>query len=381
MTRKSVSFRGVLCALSILSLSTPMMAATASSPGAPPPLEGVLPIATGAASNVDGYLEVVPDDYGSWASAGFGGGGDTFNPAGPSAPAEVGFTSGFYLFVPGLGQRELLTDNQTWQDVLGADGSLSKTITSPGVPSDTSGDGVNDTLNSSFSVSGGATSLSFDLTQSVSADTPGVAILDQTYVITNDANGTASFSLVRAFDADLVWGGGTTFADDEVGTTMHGAGLGPYVFQQEFDDPGVTAITMSGAGNNYYGGKNGVEPGNGPPPYGFGTDVQVWEAFGIPTSWESHIAGVGYFKNGVSGASPPGAAPTPDGFIGLGFPVLLGAGENITITVFHTFGANTPGGGPPPPVPAASYQGAIALVLLLTTSMAILLLWRRRSTA
>ena len=69
------------------------------------------------------------------------------------------------------------------------------------------------------------------------------------------------------------------------------------------------------------------------------------------------------------------------GFIGLDFPISLGAGETETITVLHTFGANTPAGGDVPPVPAASYQGVIVLVLLLMVTSMAFLLWRRRSAA
>ena len=33
----------------------------------------------------------------------------------------------------------------------------------------------------------------------------------------------------------------------------------------------------------YYGGKHGVEPPLGPPPYDYGTDNEVWDENGIPT--------------------------------------------------------------------------------------------------
>jgi len=354
------------------------MAATASHVE-PSPALGTLQIATGPDSSSDGYLEIAPDDYGSWSSAGFGGGGDGFNPSGARGVQEVAFTSGFFLFNPAFGQRELLSQNDTWQAVFPPDTTLTRTVTSPLVASDTNDDSVNDTLNSSFSVGGGM-SLSVDLTQTVSSDTPGVSVLEQTYVITNNG-GSANVVFVRVLDADLVWGA-ADFADDEVGTSMHGAGQGPFVFQQEASDPGNTAVTISGAGGDYFGGKHGVEPEGGPPPYNFGTDVDIWDAFGIPTTWRSHIAGVGYDKNGVSGTAPDGSTAPEDGFIGLEFPVSLGSDETVTITVFHTYGANSPaGGGGAPPVPAASYQGVIVLVLSLMAASMAFLLWRRRSAA
>ena len=157
----------------------------------------------------------------------------------------------------------------------------------------------------------------------------------------------------------LVWNGG--FENDEVGTSTNGAGLGPYVFEQEASDPGITAVTLSSLqGNNYYGGKHGIDPDGGGVPYNFGTDLQIWNAFGVPdgsggddgSDWRNHIAGVGYDINGVSGPFPPGSTPPEDGFIGLDFLSELGPGESTTFTVFHTYGQNFP-------VPA---PGALALL-------------------
>ena len=325
---------------------------------------GTIIIANGPNSNVDGYLSIGPDDYGGWASVGFAGAGDLFNPLGGLGALEATFTSGFFLFVPGSSQRELLSDNGLWQGIFPADASLTRSITSALVASDSSGNGVNDTLQSSFNVSGGGTNLGFDLHQQVGSAGPGVAFLQQDYTITNLSNSPIMFNMVRAYDGDLVWNGG--FENDEVGTSMHGAGLGPYVFEQEASDPGVTAVTVSSLeGNNYYGGKHGITPGGSGTTYNFGTDVQVWDAFGIPTNWENHIAGVGYDTNGVSGPFPPGSTPPEDGFIGLDFLAELAPGDSTTFTVFHTYGQNFP-------VPA---PGALALL-----GLAGLIARRRRRT-
>ena len=334
-------------------------------------LAGTIVIATGPNSGVDGYLSIGPDEYGAWASVGFAGAGDLFNPLGGLGALEATFTSGFFLFTAS-GQRELLSDNNSWQGVggIGGDASLTRTITSALVASDSSGNGVNDTLQSSFKVFGGNTDLGFDLHQQVGSADPGVAFLRQDYTITNLSNSAINFNMVRTYDGDLVWNGG--FENDEVGTGANGAGLGPYVFEQEAGDPGITAVTVSSQqGNNYYGGKHGVDPGGAGLPYNFGTDVQVWEAFGIPSNWENHIAGVGYNTNGVSGTNPPGATPPEDGFIGLDFllalgPGGLGPGDSMTITVFHTYGQNFP-------VPA---PGALALL-----GLAGLISVRRRRAA
>jgi hypothetical protein len=211
------------------------------------------------------------------------------------------------------------------------------------VTSDTNSDGVDDTAMSAFTVFGGDTSLRFDLVQSVSSAGAGVALVRQEYTITNGTLEAIDFALVRSFDGDLSWQ--FDFSDDEVGTMMHGGGLGTYVYEQESGSPSITAVTLSGTpGPDYYGGKNGVEPPNGPPAYGFGTDVQLWDAFGVPDSWRTYIAGVGYGVNGNSGEFPPGAIDPADGFIGMDFPVSLGPGEQTTVTALHTYGQNSPSG-------------------------------------
>lgn len=325
--------------------AAPPDAAGGSGGGAAP--AGTTFIATGPDSSADGYLELSPDDYGSWGSFAVDPpAADAFNPAGALSLQPVGFTAGFFLFVPDRLERELLSDIEEWQLGVGlppfdTDISLERSVTSPSVASDTNGDGVSDTLESSFRVDGVSTALAFDLVQSVSS-VGGVAFLRQEYTVTNEDSAAVDLSLVRTFDGDLLWSG--DFANDEVGTTMHSQTLGPFVFQQEASDPGVTAVTLSGDGGDYYGGKQGLEPPLGPPPFGFGTDVQVWDAYGVPDSWRSYIAGVGYDTDGTSGVAPPGSTDPEDGFIGLDFPLSLGAGETTTVTVFHTWGQDTPGG-------------------------------------
>jgi hypothetical protein len=250
-----------------------------------------------------------------------------------------------FLFVDAV-ERELLSDIEAWQDIITPDTSLTRTVTADNVASDTDGDGVDDTLNSSFRVDGASTALAFDLEQSVSGAGAGVAVLRQEYTVTNEDSSAVTFVLVRSYDGDFLWS--LDFADDEVGTTMHGAGLGTYVYQQEDSDPSITAVTVSGAeGRNYYGCKNGVEPPNGPPACGFGTDLQVWDAFGIPASWENFIAGVGYDINGESGVAPPGSIDPEDAGVGLDWEITLEPLETTTVTMLHTYGQNSPAGAAP----------------------------------
>ena len=361
----------LLAAVLLLLVGTPAVVGAASEAPGGQPSRGTATIATGTDQSVDGFLSVAPDDFGQWASVGFGGGGDIFNPTGAAAPLEATFTSALFLFVPSRSQRTVLTENASHLGVA-SDGSVTLMVTSPSVPSDTNADTVDDTLVSSFTATGaGGTSLSFDLTQSVAAGDPGVATLTQEYVITN--NDTASIDLVldRVFDGDLLWAGmpGNEFSNDEVGTGFNAAGGDMFVFEQEPGDP-TTAITLSSPGGvAYFGGKNGVLPAGGPPPYNFGTDTEVFDNFGFPASWINHIAGVGYDTDGVSGPTPAGSTPPEDGFIGLCVGQLtLGPSESVTVTVRHTYGQNLPPEGPRPPIveiPTLSSAGLVALILAL----------------
>ena len=311
------------------------------------PAPPATPIATGASGAVDGYLLVAPDAYGAWAppfSGGKGSTGDSFNPEGAFTSQPAIFTSGFFLFSGG--QRELLSTSGDWQALLDPDNSLASEITLTNLTSDTNGDGVDDTAISAFTVSGGQTALSFGLVQHVEQVSPAAgtaaSVLTQEYTITNDGASPIAFELVRAFDADLTWV--PDFSNDSVGTGTNGSGFDRYVYQQEVGEE-ATAITVSSPqGDAYYGGKNGVDPdgAGGSPAYGFGTDVQVWDAFGVPTGWRDHIAGVGYDTNGDSGASPPGSMNPPDGFIGLEIPVTLLSGASTTVTIRYTYGSTTP---------------------------------------
>jgi len=344
MTRViTISTTALIAAVLVLPVSADAASKGSGAVTEPPAdQQAIAVLATGPDNGADGYLRVQTDEYGSWGSfnANFE---DLFNPSGALDLDLVAFTSGFFLFVPDRGQRELLSDIPDWQNVFAPDGSLDRAIVMENVTSDTNNDGVDDTAMSAFSVFGGNSSLRFDLVQSVSTAGSGVALVRQEYTITNESSDGIDFALVRAFDGDLSWQ--FDFSDDEVGTTMHGAGLGTYVYEQESGIPSITAVTLSGTpGPDYYGGKNGVEPPNGPPAYAFGTDVQVWDAFGVPDSWRTYVAGVGYGVNGNSGEFPPGAIDPADGFIGMDFPVSLGPGERTTVTALHTYGQNSPSG-------------------------------------
>jgi hypothetical protein len=320
----------------------------------------VAQIATGPDSAVDGYLQIGVDSYGGWASATFGGAGDSFNPAGPFTAMEVAFTSGMMLFVDGS-ERALLSTSTDWQDALAAP-NLTATITSPNVLTDTNSDGVDDMAVSGFTATSATTNLSFRLEQKVETLTAGVSsYIDQTYTVTNAGAAPVDIQMVSAFDADVPWLGG--FTNDQVGTSMWGAGQGTYVFQEEPGDPGITAVTLSSeSATAYYGGKNTVVPVGGPPPFGFGTDVQVYDNFGVPTSWTNEIANVGAGINGVSGPNPNNAGSgAGDAFIGLQFLLAgLQPDETRAFTVRHTYGQNFV----PEPSGLALILGGVACWLL-----------------
>jgi hypothetical protein len=124
-----------------------------------------------------------------------------------------------------------------------------------------------------------------------------------------------------------------------VGTTTNGSGLELYVYQSEVAHGVPTTVVLSSPqATSYYGGKNGVTTSG--VTFGFGTDVQQWDAFGVPSGWANNIAGVGINTNGDSGAMPAGVLA--DAFIGLGFDVQLDPGQSTTITVNYAYGETTP---------------------------------------
>ncbi len=307
------------------------------------------PLATGNNSTADGYLLIAPDAYGAWAPPFSGGTGtttDRYNPVGSGTAQVAAFTSGLYLFI-GNSARTLLSTSGDWQGVMSSGSNLTVEITQEVVASDSSGNGTDDTGVSAFQVSGGGVgaALSFDLVQTVESLGLGPiqgALLTQEYTITNLDNDPIDFTLVRAFDGDLLWNG--DFSNDNVGTGTNGSTDERYVYQSEAGST-VTAITLSSPqGDAYSGGKHGVDPdgGGGSPAYNFGTDVQVWEAFGIPSGWRNNIAGVGYDADGDSGAAPGGSTDPRDAFMHLDIPVSLGAGASTTVVVHHTYGHNAP---------------------------------------
>ena len=298
-----------------------------------------------------GHLDVNIDAYGAYGNwnAAYT---DNFEPTG-AASGQPTFSAGFRLF---SGQdRVLLTDMSQWNGTL-TGGTWLRTITTPVF-------NVNAfTASSSFEVTGAFPGdpaiLSFDVRQIVSSGGAGVAILDQFYTITNVSGSGMSFNMNRVLDADLIWG--TSFTDDHVAAAP---GLAWVVMH----NPGSTtqAMAMSagpGAPNNFYwGGKQSHVPTGGPPAFGFGSDVVVWDNFGLPTTWENYMSYVGYNTAGDSGTF------AQDGHVGLNWHLSLGEGASTNIAVRTVYGDALV------PEPAT--------MLALGAGLALLIRRRRRKTS
>ena len=92
---------------------------------------------------------------------------------------------------------------------------------------------------------------------------------------------------------------------------------------------------------------------------GCGTDLQEWDAFGVPEGWENYIAFVGADIDGESEQFPEGCGGGCgcDGHIGIAIEIHLEPAESTCVCVQYTYGQQTPWmggtcpencGGPPP---------------------------------
>jgi hypothetical protein len=314
-------------------------------------------MATGPDQAVDGYLRVKADPYGSFATASFGGtedGGDLYNPAGDDmaglGPAEATFSNGYYFFIAAANQRQILANNLDWQDSIGnqQDGFVERDIPLAGVSVefDHNTDGTTDGLTSMFTLTGPGLDLTFELDQRVANPEGAIATLTQTYTITNGLATPITFDMNRQFDGDFSWVGDAV--DDSVGTATNGVPSHVWVFQQEVGTS-ATAVTHSAAvgpggwATEYCGAKQFVNPLGDPelcPDYGFGSDTDEWDSYGLPDCWVNHIALVGYDLNGTSG-NPDGA---DDVHCVLVQTVTVPGSGSAVMEILHTYGQQTPYG-------------------------------------
>ncbi len=307
-------------------------------------------IASGDDNSLDGYLDVFADGLGSQAAA-FGGGPawlDNFNPTGGDLQSP-GFTNTTFYYTDT--ERASLSLHDGSQGTWGAN-DVSVDMLTNTTGSDTNDDGVNDTSTADFTITGDNADLFVTMTQSVQTVVPEgggdpVGMWTISYEIANNGAST-DFRLVRWGDYDMAWVGGAT--DDSVGTGTNGAGdLDRYVYTLEDGSPNFSITISSPNGGAYCGSKQGFDPDGAAgedPPFGFGTDTQVWNAFGLPGSYLNQIAGVGQDTDGESGTAPVDVdgGVGGDGSIGLQVDVSLGEGESTTVTFMHTYGAISPGG-------------------------------------
>ncbi|MHC4220354.1 MAG: hypothetical protein ACYSU7_18080 [Planctomycetota bacterium] len=295
-------------------------------------------MATGGGYTIDGYLVVGPDAYGAWTDPSFGGtpfGSDRYNPISAGDELEiVSFSNGFFLFIRDTNQRELLASSVDWQNLVGPDDSLDREVTESLVPTDTNDDCAADHMTSQFEVTGVGVDLTFDLEQWVASPGAAIATLNQVYTVTNNLATPIAFVLLRHFDGNLVWQSGT-FSDDWVGTTTNSPVIGRSVFFQEPNIAATTITLSSPQLTAYVGAKRGVNPDPSDPDcpaYGDGTDLQAWDAYGLPDCWRNHVANVGYGINGVSGSEPG-----DDARIAMEIAVSLPAGPGSSAAVEITF--------------------------------------------
>ncbi len=311
------------------------------------------PVTVALSNNVvgDRSLVVNPDAFGG-VTTGFGlaGNDDPFDPPGaePLIPGPT-FGTALFLYNPTTLDRVSLA-HATSSMATTYPGTFITAITSPLVASDSDGDLVNDTANSAFTVTGGtaAVNLSVTLKQRVSKPAQGTSRFRQIWTITNNAAAPAALKINKHNDMDILASvlGPVSFEDVAGSFDAPGCqGITPYE-REPFPEPPTSGIAFTLASNTpgsvYYAGRSGYDPdGAGPDPaFAFGTDFQIWNAYGLPPSWENHTAGIGTLVAGeLPDQFPPlGVAPF-DGFQGLQWSVTIPAGGSQVINVSTLYGS------------------------------------------
>jgi hypothetical protein len=283
----------------------------------------------------DNQLVIPVDPYGAWY-ANFTNGanrGEFYDPVGALGPDYPSFATGTYLFV-GTSYRVALNDEPGWGGSTFWSGNLTRTITSgPTALNYAYNDGVNDTAVSSFTVTSGdgVVNLSFDTLTAVRR----TAHVIVRYRITNNASSAIDFKLYRVWDMDIYWDG--NFENDEVCGGVYG-GQG-YPSQREFGDNALQ-FTLSSLNpiTGYAAAKRTHNPNPSDPncpTMGYGTDIQEWDAYGIPACWLNYVAYHGTGP-GCSGAS------FGDAHIGVEVPVSIAAGGSAEVIFIHTYGKGQP---------------------------------------
>ncbi len=300
-----------------------------------------------------GSLTVTTDDFGSF---GTGLGWPDLFDMGPLSepPGEHPFTFATNLFVfvdpSEIGQGTHRGVLSTHPLLLGMfpDGNLHGDVTSPNVLLDTQ------TAASAFTLQGNSVNLHWTLTQKVSPLPDGPqggpsAILEQTYTFTNHGDGAMEFIVVKHLDPDLPDDGGTfplfhtvgvdysELGREQVYARKLGSSVAAIVLRTREDmtlDPRtVDTVYYVGRQNMPSPPGNSDYPGGACPSHDYGTDLQIWDSYGVPNCWKNFVPGVGY---DVPGSSP--LSVNGDSFIGLQVEVALPPGDTYEITFATVYG-------------------------------------------
>lgn len=293
-----------------------------------------------------GQLVIPVDPYGAWY-ANFQTGasrGESYDPPGDLGADYPTFATGTYLFVE-TSYRVALNQEPGWGGNPSWAGNLTATVTSgPTALNYAYNDGVDDTAISSFTVTSGDGVVNLSIDALTAVRRPSFVIVR--YRITNNASSAINFKLYRVWDLDLFEPGeGTNFyEDDEVCGGVYG-GQG-YATQRESDaSPLKFSLSSLNTINGYTAAKRTYRDPNWDPTcptMGYGTDIQEWNAYGIPACWLNYVAYFG-LGPGCSGSSfTQGQPGFGDGHIGVEVPVSLSAGGSAEVIFIHTYGSGQP---------------------------------------
>lgn len=283
----------------------------------------------------DNRLVIPVDAYGAWY-ANFANGanrGESYDPVGGLAADYPTFATGTYLFV-GTSYRVALNDEPGWGGSSSWLGNLTRTITSgPTALNYAYNDGVNDTATSSFTVTSGdgVVNLRFDALTAVRRTSHVIV----RYRITNNASSAINFKLYRVWDLDIYWD--NNYENDEVCGGVYG-GQG-YPSQREVGNNALQfALSSLNTITGYAAAKRTHNPNPSDPncpTMGYGSDIQEWNAYGIPACWLNYVA---YYGTG------PGCSGSNfgDAHIGVEVPVSIAAGGSAEVIFIHTYGKGQP---------------------------------------
>ena len=283
----------------------------------------------------DGRLTIPVDPFGAWY-ANFTNGanrGEFYDPAGALGADYPTFAVGTYLFV-GTSYRVALNQEPGWGGSTSWAGNLTANVVSgPTALNYAYNDGVNDTAIASFTVTSADSSVNLSIDMLTAVRRPAYVVVR--YRITNNASSAISFKLYRVWDLDIYWD--ENYENDEVCGGVYG-GQG-YSSQGEVGDPALR-FTLSSLNpiNGYVAAKRTYRDSSWSPDcptMGYGTDIQEWDAYGIPACWVNYVA---YYGSG------PGCSGLNfgDAHIGVEVPVSLAASGSATVTFIHTYGSGQP---------------------------------------